>query len=219
MNFFAHALLAAEHNADPKYLLGSMLPDFCTMVGVRSKALGNTLVDAGIAHHHLVDDIFHPASGFIEWMGNSRDELEEAGLALGPAMAVGHVGVELILDGWLAQQYEGHTHYKGALVHAREVELPLGEYSERLHHLIDRLIDAPFPEGYVDPDFVAERLQRILASRPRLALDAAALVEVRKWARRARQEAPSRAPELMAQVRAGLKSRMDFGSEPDPTPS
>ena len=68
MNFFAHALLAAEHNPAPAYLLGSMLPDFCTMAGVKSEKTGHTLVDAGVAHHHLVDDVFHPCPASSPWV-------------------------------------------------------------------------------------------------------------------------------------------------------
>jgi acyl carrier protein phosphodiesterase len=210
VNFFAHALLAAEHNADPAYVLGSMLPDFCTMAGVKPDPTGHALVDAGVAHHHLVDDVFHPAPQFITWMGEARDELEDAGVALGPAMAVGHVGVELILDGWLAEQDQGRTPYRDALSHASEARLPLGSASETLHRLIGRLVDAPFPEGYVDSDFVAERLRRILAPRPRLALDEHAFSVVKEWASRAREQAARRAPELMAQVRERLAERIDF---------
>jgi acyl carrier protein phosphodiesterase len=210
VNFFAHALLAAEHNPEPAYVLGSMLPDFCTMAGVKGEATGHELVDAGVAHHHLVDDVFHPAPGFVEWMGEARDELEEEGVGLGPAMAVGHVGVELVLDGWLGERDRGRTPYRVALTCARERQLDLGSHSDRLHRLVHRLVDAPFPEGYVDSEFVAERLRRILAPRPRLALDDQALVAVKRWARRARQQAPTRAPQLMEQVRERLAKRVDF---------
>jgi hypothetical protein len=75
---------------------------------------------------------------------------------------------------------------------------------------VSRLADAPFPEGYVDPDFVAERLRRILAPRPRLALDDAAFETVREWTRTARSHAPELAPELMEQVRSGLAARIEF---------
>ena len=210
MNFFAHALLAAEHNADPAYVLGSMLPDFCTMAGVKSEATGHVLVDAGVAHHHLVDDVFHPAPAFIAWMGEARDELEDAGVSLGPAMAVGHVGVELVLDGWLAERDQGRTPYRHALSHAGRARLSLGSANETLHRLVGRLVDAPFPEGYVDSDFVAERLRRILAPRPRLALDEHAFEVVKDWAVRAREQASHRAPELMAQVRERLAERIEF---------
>jgi hypothetical protein len=44
-----------------------------------------------------------------------------------------------------------------------------------------RLADAPIPVGYRDPEFVLTRLQRILAPRPRLALQAHELEPVRAW--------------------------------------
>jgi hypothetical protein len=75
---------------------------------------------------------------------------------------------------------------------------------------VGRLIDAPFPEGYLDADFVAERLRRILAPRPRLALDEHAFEQVRIWAHGARREASERGPELMQQVRERLDARIDF---------
>ena len=59
MNFFAHALLAAEHNADPAYVLGSMLPDFCTMAGVKPDATGHALVDAGIDAYQAIQPVEH----------------------------------------------------------------------------------------------------------------------------------------------------------------
>ena len=210
MNFFAHAVLAAEHNADSGYVLGSMFPDFCTMAGLKSRSTGHPLVDAGIAHHHLVDDVFHGSTGFVGWMGRSRDELEDAGLGLGPAMAVAHVGVELILDGWLSETESRQTVYREALNLGAELELELGDEGPRLRRLARRLVDAPFPEGYVEPDFVAERLRRILAPRPRLALDESSFETVQAWARRARDEAPQLAPALMVEVRDRLASRIDF---------
>ncbi len=209
MNFYGHAFVAAEASRDPRFLFGSMLPDFCTMVGARLEGVAEAQgeVARGVEHHHATDEVFHAAPVFVELMGWGRDALEQAGVGLGPAMAVGHVGVELLLDAWLWRE-GARIPYEEALACADGVHGAL-----RLHKQADprailrltrRLAELQVHADDASPQTVADRLQRILAPRPRLALDDHAHGAVVAWLDEAQARVDAEAPSLMAQVRAGL---------------
>ncbi len=212
MNFFAHALLAEQRRDNPAWILGSMLPDFASMAGLRLRGvvtqprLGAEL-RAGVAFHHVCDDAFHGAPIFIALMDGARDELEARGLDGGPALAIGHVGVELLLDGWLVQQRGVPTSYRSALSIAATAADDLVWHppsfdspADRFRAMCRRLAGAPVPEAYAQPDFVAERLIRILATRPALAVPPRHEHEVHAWARRNVAVIAERASELLAEV-------------------
>ncbi|HBP23029.1 MAG TPA: hypothetical protein DEA08_35305, partial [Planctomycetes bacterium] len=177
MNFFAHAVLALRRREDPAWVLGSMAPDFASMAGLRlargegepAGALGE-----GIAFHHRSDDAFHGAPRFLELMKSARVDLRERGVGLGAALAISHVGVELLLDGWLVEQGGVPEPYREAVASAEARAEALSFQGDeeaarrQWRSACARLAQAPLPEGYTDPRFVAERLVRILARRPRL---------------------------------------------------
>ena len=98
MNFVGHAVVAAATDDDAAVLFGSMLPDFATMISARLGDIRHEAVARGVELHHATDDAFHGAPIFVELMGEARDELEAAGVSLGPSLAVGHVGVEQLED-------------------------------------------------------------------------------------------------------------------------
>ena len=91
------------------YLVGAALPDFAAMgrfrlssaaaadgpVGERSR-VG---LRRGLEVHHRTDDAFHRHRWFREASVAVTERLQADGVARGPAMACGHVGVELLLDG------------------------------------------------------------------------------------------------------------------------
>lgn len=169
MNFFAHAYVASQHDAAPGFVLGAMLPDFASMLGMRWGGFDSSTVREGIALHHRTDAAFHATPTFIRLNVEGRRELEGAGVRRGPAMALAHVGLELVLDGLLAQRHE-LTAYRSALQPevARDMEWRRPAERDAYESLRVRLLDSPLPQAYVDSEFTAERLQRILGRRPRL---------------------------------------------------
>jgi hypothetical protein len=210
VNFFGHATLALEQEArgadDARYVLGAMLPDFASMARIRIAGVDDPDIEAGVAFHHQTDDAFHGAPTFIALMNDAQDELEDAGLAHGSAMAVAHVGVELLLDGELVARGGVPACYHDALATAKApIRWRQSDGTARWEYLRGRLRDAPLPHGYQDPEFVAERLVRILAGRPRLALERSGIDTVFAWSRRARAPVARAADELLDEVRQRLR--------------
>ncbi len=174
-------LHGAEHReSDPSRaarLLGAALPDLAT-IG-RFRLLGTTAhrsVAHGIDLHHRTDDLFHRHPWFRDRNRELTAHLAESGLARGPSMACSHVGIELILDGRLLAETDNATANEDAfdaIVDVRDELAPLVSEDKRdrwMMHL-DRLAEHRLPTDYHDPEAVAARLHRILAARPRLALD------------------------------------------------
>lgn len=216
MNFFGHAVLARRHEGefgdDPRFVLGSMLPDFCSMARLRYEQASDPALASGVSFHHRTDDAFHGAPLFQKLMHDAQEELEAAGVAYGPALAVGHVGVELLLDGWLATQGpegpQAARRFRDALtVDHGPIEWRDGEHSEaRWQTLRARLRDSPLPGAYADPAFVADRMVVILKHRPRLALDPRGAQLVARWAPEAQAKVAEAAPALMHEVVTRLEA-------------
>lgn len=209
MNFFAHVHLALRRRDDAAWLVGSMAPDLASMGRLR---LGRGAADPdlaeGIAFHHRTDDAFHGAPRFVELMRRSREDLRARGVGPGAALAIGHVGVELLLDGHLAEAHGVPFSFRDALEGAGELGPALelrGEGGEaRWREVCSRLAAAPVPERYVEPGFVAERLIRILAPRPRLRVDPARRSDVEAWAAAFLPEVTAEAEALLEEVEARL---------------
>jgi hypothetical protein len=212
VNFFSHAVLAERRSDDPRWILGSMLPDFVSMAGLRLESVtGDAPLERGVAFHHQSDDAFHGAPLFVELMEGAREELERAGLDSGPAMAIGHVGVELLLDGHLVERYGVLPSYRYAMSEAagvasllRFVGLEPEPGADRWRRLCARLEAAPVPQRYTEPAFVADRLIYILATRPRLAVPFGREPLVFDWARRAAPIVAASADALFDEVEARL---------------
>lgn len=215
MNFFSHAVVAGRRSEDPRWILGSMLPDFASMAGLRLESVrGDRPLERGVEFHHISDDAFHGAPIFVEMMESAREDLERHGLDTGPAMAIGHVGVELLLDGALVAEQGVTLGYRAAVDEAAHVDVMLRfvgqereQGSARWQRMAARLAAAPVPESYMEPDFVADRLIMILSRRPRLAVRSGHEPLVFDWARRAKPWVARRAPELFDQVEARLAER------------
>jgi len=207
MNFFGHACVAARVDSDPRVLLGAMLPDFASMSRTRLAGSEDPAVAAGIALHLATDDVFHGARGFLTLYSRGIDRLEAAGLDRGPARAVAHVGTELLLDGLLL----GDPSLDAAYLEA--VALPLDELGlsfrkdggERFRSLHARLSDHGLPVDYRSPERIAERLEQILARRPRLALAPGDREKVVPYLVEARDELEAVLPVLLAEVYEGLE--------------
>jgi hypothetical protein len=194
MNFFGHATVAGLRSEAPRFVLGAMLPDLTSMAGVRIEDVGDSEVARGVALHHETDRAFHAAPPFQALCAGALETLEQAGVARGPARAVGHVGSELLLDGLLSHNRQARA------IYARSLEVALADRLEqtvrfrseadpaRMRLLLQRLANAPLPEAYRDPALVCDRLFTILAHRPRLALQSGDRSAVELWLHGARRD-------------------------------
>lgn len=211
MNFFGHAVLAAARNDDPRFVLGSMLPDLAPMAGLRIERVRDPVTAAGIAFHHATDGVFHLAPIFNRLLIAGSSALQEAGVRRGPALGTAHVGLELLLDGWIAAHHGVPAHYRAALDGALAIAADI-EFSVRanvhtahpFHELCQRVSAAPLPDAYARAGFTAERVERALASRPRLALEGGERAHVERWAATAGPAWDTHAPPLLAEVEAEL---------------
>ena len=73
--------------------------------------------------------------------------------------------------------------------------------------LVRRLIELGLPDGFAGPAMVAERVDRTLCRRPRLALDASALAIVREWLVDAHAEVHTLGDRLVLEVTDALATR------------
>jgi len=205
VNFFGHAAVAAwARPATPAFALGAMLPDFAAISGARSTRAVDDVTARGVSLHHATDEAFHSAADFVELMGSLRGRLEAVGLSRASAWASAHVAVELLLDGTLVADTRTGTLYLEALRNARSHLACAAEEQPLLDHFIDRMRDHGVPHGYADPRFVATRVERALARRPRLSLRPGQVdalgIALDDIAARVR----ARAPRLFADVRRRL---------------
>lgn len=193
MNFFSHAFIASQHSSNPRWILGSMLPDFFGMAGLKlEKVIDDQALAGGIKFHHITDDAFHGNAVVEDLMGSATRELLGQGMVKGAAMAIGHVGVELLLDGALVSSVAALKSYREAINELQTTEsclrfcgLDINEGANRWRRITEFMPTASIPESYADPGFVADRLIRILANRPFLAVPGASEELVFSWARKA----------------------------------
>lgn len=188
MNFFGHAAVATELGKGPEEALGAMLPDLLPMAGLRAPPLGEGALGDGIRLHHRTDAAFHDAADFQALSHAALADLQRRGLARGPARAVAHVGVELLLDGCLATEARYGRGYLAALraagVLAVEGRLGLGGPLPwlRFEALRRSLLGRGVSPQHGSPRAVALRLDYALSGRPRLALSPGDLDKVADWA-------------------------------------
>jgi hypothetical protein len=185
VNFFGHLVLARALDPDLAFGFGAMWPDFSGILGLKA-ASTHAGVHAGVAFHHRVDAVFHRERHFVTLQRLALERLQRHGVPRGPARAVAHVGVELLLDAELARNDLETLHYRTVLKHAQSraqgwfpsldeaCSTRVGHWCQRLDERAERII----PES---PQQLTKRLADILESRPRLALPAAAWPLVSDW--------------------------------------
>jgi hypothetical protein len=209
MNFFGHAVVASWTTVEPAFVLGAMVPDFANMVGARVPSVTHEEIARGVAHHHETDRVFHDAPTFKKLMADARSELRARELPRPSALAVGHIGVEILLDATLARDDRG----RGAYLDAIRAGDPssLGAHlawdeptKDRYAVLVSVLVDRGVPRTGADPDAVAFRVRRALSRRPRLALTEDGERIVRSWAESAADAVADAAPTLIAEIVSGL---------------
>jgi acyl carrier protein phosphodiesterase len=186
-----------------------MLPDLSAMLGVRMTSAEDPRIDAGIHFHYTTDAAFHGAPHFVRLCAQSVEALTSRGVGRGTARAVGHVGVELLLDGLLSHDEGACEAYQATLANAVDQRLAdtlawPAEQRERMHAGLARLQVAPVPAGYREPAFVTERLQTILSRRPRLAMQPGDLPQVAAHVQALQDDLTENWRELLEQVRTRL---------------
>jgi hypothetical protein len=208
VNFFAHALVASWRSPSPAFALGAMLPDLAGMVGARTPPVEHAELAAGIDLHHATDRAFHRLPVFVAATGAIQRQLISRGLARGPAAGAAHVAFELCLDGALIDEPHAVPHYLAALEIARgelAAAIPWPPAAAaRWPVLLDRLADSAPPERYRDLELVCDRVARVLASRPRLAMAAGDDLLLRREMADIAARATSAAPGILAALRAEL---------------
>ena len=210
MNFFGHTVLAVRRSADPAFVLGSMLPDFATMIRVRPPGTKHADIESGMQFHWRTDELFHRAPAFLALTRQAVGWLSARGVRSGSALAVAHVGVEVLLDAALAGDECAQRAYRAALEGAahdglgRHVSWPSDDQRDRFDSLRRRLLARGAIAGDIAPETIAERLRIALADRPRLALDDTSIQTVRDWARIARPDVNASAAKLVQHLAAEL---------------
>lgn len=207
MNFFGHAAVACWRSSEPGFVLGSMLPDFWGMTRTRPVELADGELARGVAFHHETDRVFHDAPTFVELSRGARVALSALGLARGSALAVAHIGVEIVLDGVLAHDQRARHAYVRALESTKlldEVRWRSAEDAEQVRELVSMLAKRSLSADHGAPELVAWRVERALAARPRLALGPGDGQRVTEWARAAKLEVARKSDTLLGEIRAGL---------------
>ena len=182
MNCFAHAYRFLE--ASPYFIVGTALPDWLTLIDRRVRARKKTVAPfaddqdeitrqlaRGIIQHHVDDDWFHNRRLFVELNLKFSVQLREllaADAGFRPHL-VGHIVIEMLLDGYLNNKYQGllDAYYtKIAGVDPVRVQRTLrrmthGE-STKIARFIPRFIEEGYLYDYVDDNRVLYRMNRVL---------------------------------------------------------
>jgi hypothetical protein len=218
MNFFSHAVVAGRFSRDPVFVLGAMLPDFASMLGVRMRSVAEATIRNGVRFHHLTDGVFHELPVFRTLSRDANSALRDRGVARGPALAIAHVGIEILLDTTLGQSAAARDAYLSGLeagrtpAFARSLAWPEPE-AKRLADLLETLVR----RGIVldtSSELLVERIRRTLAGRPRLRLGPDDPPRVRDWVEATRDRVVGSTPALVAELHRELERRFPSGEHP-----
>lgn len=207
MNFFGHAVVAGWADAEAGAVLGSMLPDFESMVRVRVVEVRDSDIQRGVDLHHRTDEAFHRTPTFLSLCAEALTELTARGVRRGTARAVAHVGTELFLDGWLAQNDAHARTYAKGLYPELTPQLEWEDRGEAFTKLHRRLTTWGPPLDYREPLFVFQRLHDALRLRPRLAVLEDQAPSLAEFLPKLHSNVERRAPELLNE----LQDALDFG--------
>lgn len=204
MNFFGHAVVASWTDRRAGHLFGSMLPDFEAMVGVPLSMVHDPDIQRGIELHHRTDDAFHRAPAFLASCAHALDALTRSGVRRGTARAVGHVGTEMFLDGWLVREERHIDGYLRAIELETNTLLDWSDEGKAFSKLQARLAVWGAPHDYAEPAFVSARLRDALRHRPALALLEDQSEQVADYLPVLQRLVEQRAPELLKELRDAL---------------
>jgi acyl carrier protein phosphodiesterase len=210
VNFYGHAWFAQRESESCGFVLGAMLPDLAGMARLRLLEVRDPELAAGVALHQRTDAAFHALPCFARLCAEASRALRERGVERGPARGAAHVGLELLLDGWLAADSRAVECFDSALGSASRADVRAslvwrGDGARRFARLQERLCGSGVPGVYRDVEQVAERVAWALGARPRLALDARGERELAGWLRELQPRVERLAPRLVGEVAARLE--------------
>lgn len=169
--------------ATRRVLFGSALPDLASIGRFTlTRRPTDRWLALGVEAHHRTDDAFHNHPWFTKNSGELRAAVETLGR--GPARAIGHVGIELLLDGELIERLPAlgiTTDAVLSMADTRQLtmaELVAPEHRASWNHHLSRIADWRLTPDHHQPSVVAERLYRVLSRRPRLAFGSQHLPKV-----------------------------------------
>jgi hypothetical protein len=182
VNYFAHAWIASRIRPEPRFVLGAMLPDLAGFLRIRLPEQTDPALSAGIALHHATDAVFHRLAGFRERNLAGIRALRAAGLERGAARAAAHVGIELVLDALLAANSpDSVSQFTAGLRQSGCILASHTDDDRAINQIVARIHSFDPAAGLGDAGETALRVQRTLASRPRLALRGQDLAPLECW--------------------------------------
>ena len=212
MNFFGHAAIAGRFRATPEFVLGAMLPDFAGMLGLKTPPITPGALGEGVRCHHLTDHAFHELRSFRAFCAEATRFLDAEKVRRGTARAVAHVGVELLLDAALAEGETARERYFAALAAARRAELfaPSSYGPEECNRFagLAEVLEARGISRNPDTELVVTRLERALASRPRLAIEPRDRPAIGSWVELFRDRVVASTPELVGELTSALEPKL-----------
>jgi hypothetical protein len=176
LNFFAHVCVVSQFSGDEAVAFGAMLPDFASLLGLKTPPTRHPGIAYGCTLHHLTDAAFHALKAFQTACHEETANLLRLGFARGPALAIAHIGLEFLLDDALAADLTARELLHNSLLAAAPEGLSAHldwaclEHANAFESLRQRLISVGRPQTPNDPALVAERIVRTLRYRPRLAV-------------------------------------------------
>ncbi|MEM9072877.1 MAG: hypothetical protein AAGE52_30500 [Myxococcota bacterium] len=204
MNFFGHAAVSSWAGAARDGVLGSMVPDFESMTRVRVLDVHGDPIQRGIEFHHQTDDAFHRGPVFLSLCRRALNELGERGVRRGTARAVAHIGTEMFLDGFLADEASHREAYLDALAGHYPGGIDWEDGGAAFEELRGRLRRWGAPHDYRDPSFVLDRLRGALRDRPKLAVIDEQRSAVARFLPSLQEAVVAEAPELLNDLRDTL---------------
>jgi hypothetical protein len=187
MNYFGHVALASKFSQSAEFLLGSALPDFASMLGCRAPQCSQAFVTRGVRFHHATDDVFHDLPAFRDLVHAERRTLRALGVRKGPARALAHVGIELLLDAALLGDPIHRTAFRDAVAIAspervgRRLAWQSIDDPDRFERLRLRLLERQQRSNYDGPAQLAMRLIGTLHGRSRLRLSDSEAATTTTW--------------------------------------
>lgn len=212
MNYLGHSAVASWFSSEPMFLLGSMVPDFAAFLQISLPEPRDAMLEAGIALHHETDRVFHEARTFRDLNRAAAQALAEANLPRGPARAVAHVGVEMLIDVAMADSPTARRTFQAALgtlepQRLRET-LPMDEGCHaRLAHTAAAVRARGAALWTPEPMAIASRITRTFANRRRLEIDAGTVPTVALWVDSTLHRVRVSLPALEAELLAGIRFR------------
>ena len=187
MNYFGHVALACQFSQSAEFLLGSALPDFASILGCRVPSCSHSIVASGLRFHHMSDEVFHDLADFKRLVRNELGVLREHGVRKGPARALAHIGLELLLDAELTDDNTRQVAFRDAITAGAPNRLgrllvwSSSDHPRRFERLRLRLVERLHAIDNFGADQIAERLIRTLSKRPRLRLSDQEQSMIARW--------------------------------------